>query len=99
MENFEELQKAVNHKSKVEEYLRRIKTIGFVGSYSSKDYIGITNHDNERYTLSGVADLIGEEKLNSIIKEFEGLINVELQNAKEEAEKKLSKFRVVKNND
>lgn len=97
MENFEELQKALRHKAKVDEYLKRIKTIGFVGRYGSEHYIGITDHYNERYTFSGVASIIGEEKFSSIVKQFEGLLNVELQNAKEEAENEISKFRVVRN--
>jgi hypothetical protein len=97
MENFNELQQAVAHKANVEEYLKRIKSIDLIGQHGIGRYVGITDHANERYTFSGVAKIIGEEKLQNIVKQFEGLLNVELQNAKEAAEQELSKFRIIRN--
>ena len=97
MENFEELEKTIYHVKKIDEYIKKVKTIGFVGRHGSKEYIGITEINNNIYDSEGVCKIIGDEKLENIIHQFRGLINVELQNAKEEAEKELSRFKVFKN--
>jgi hypothetical protein len=96
MENFEELQKVIAHKEKVEEYIKRIKTLGYVGNCGNKYYVGIKDDHNLRYTFEGLGKIIGQDKLDSIVGQFEGLINVELQRSKEKVEIELSEFKIVK---
>lgn len=99
MQHFQELQQAIAHRCKVEEYIKRIKSLGYIGNFSKKEFIGIVENSNGRYTFDGIADIIGAEKLNSIICQFEGLINVELHKAKEKADKELSRYSINKTED
>ena len=77
------------------EYMNRAKTIGLSGDYSLQTRIVIHDSKRDAYTFSGIAKIIGEDKLNAFIDQFEGLVSMELARAKEEAEKELSRFKVI----
>ncbi len=96
MENFEELRKLISNKDKIEEYLKRVNSIGFIGRHGKGQYIGIIEHDNERYELSGVSDIIGVDVMNYIVMQFKLSISAELKKHITEYEKNLSKFSIVK---
>jgi hypothetical protein len=97
MENFKELQTLINEKEKIDEFVKRVKTLGFVGQYGSKTFVGITENHNDRYNFGGIEKIIGEEKLKAIVQQFEGLLSVELHRVKEAKEKELSNYSVVVN--
>lgn len=68
-----------------------------VGGYGNVGkYVAISDDYNDRYTLSGVADIIGADKLKSIVEQFEGLISVELHREKQKVEEELSKYTIIK---
>lgn len=97
MENFKELQTLINEKEKIDEFVKRVKTLGFIGEYGRKKFVGIKDDNNGRYDLDGIEKIIGEEKLRSIVEQFEGLLSVELHRAKEAKEKELANYKIVIN--
>jgi hypothetical protein len=96
MENFNQLQALINEKQNIDEFIKRVKTIGFVGAYSgSKNHLAIIDSSNNRYNFGGIEKIIGEEKLKLIVEQFEGLLSVELHRVKQAKENELSNYKII----
>lgn len=96
MENFKQVKKAVEHLEYVDEYIRRVKSMGYIGTHGSMVGVGITDHNNERYTFRGLAHLLDTEKLTGIVKQFELLISAELHAVREKAQADVDSFEIIK---
>lgn len=97
MEHFEELQKKIKEKEHLDEIIKRVSSIYFMGNYGMNQYIGFQKNDSDRWTFSTVIKIIGKEKAEQLLEQFKGLIEVELFKKNKELENDLSQFKIIKN--
>ena len=91
MTNFEELQNLHFKKEKLEKLIKATSTL-----ILEKEYIIIYRSDNGRYTLSDVNRMIGEEKMNQLIQQFENLLLAELYQIRESNNQQLAVFSIIR---
>lgn len=96
MENFEQLKELHYKKDKINEHIKRIESLNYLGVHNSKDFIGITEDNNGRYTFRTVIDIIGEDKMNSVIDSFRTMLKAEIIQAKHQNESEIDKFQIIK---
>ena len=95
-DNFEQLKDLHLKKDKIIEHINRIESLDFVGPHNSRDFIGITKDNNRRYTFRSVIDIIGEDKMNSILNSFRTMLKAEIIQANQQNELEIDKFQIIK---
>lgn len=96
MKNLKELQDLLSESARIDEYLQRVKTIGFLTDCGRKISVGIKDNYNRRYNFDGIEAIIGSGKLREILEQFETRLTEELATAKKENEQALAKFSIEK---
>lgn len=95
MENFKELTRLLDENKLIENLILLTNKLEIGGSYGDKQYLHV--YKESRY-FNKLEKIIGEEKLNSIIKQFEGLILIELINKRELKKTEISQYSIIKTN-
>ena len=96
MEHLEEVNKLMANIRELNQMLSRVGSITLSQVFSSnKDCIYISDHENTRYTLTTINELIGERSMDNIILTLEDLLFAALSKRKSEVESLIAKYKLT----
>ena len=95
IDNYKELNEIVSKMRKINDVIEHCGYIGTSGSYHGREVVSFNNVGGKS-NFNDVGQIIGWEKLASIVAQFKDLLCAELYKYKIETEHKMVKYKILK---